>query len=78
VTSQQKIINNQGGDPLACQAAWERVPSVQGNGLFPRQFLQIQGPMRHQRRGCAATRAHRRQSDHCLGISPKAVRVFGG
>jgi len=48
VTNQQEIIKTKVG-VLELESARERVLGVQGNGLFPRQLLQAQAPVRDWR-----------------------------
>ena len=41
---------SQSGPFGACQAAWQREPSLQDDGLLARQLLPLQGALRHRRR----------------------------
>src|SRR6266542_5906989 len=43
-------MSRQGWTAGACQAAWQRQPGLQDDGLQPRQLQQVQGTLRQRRR----------------------------
>ncbi len=46
MTMDQKVIRAKSGAPRTGQAARERQPGLQDNGLWPRQLLSVQGTLR--------------------------------